>query len=369
MGKGDTRLKHTESEVLKLQEELERLRSENARLSAFFGYASDAFIVLNSNRKIIEMNEAAMELTGYINGQGMHCGDLFKCHDEQGRALRDELCFGSCTLNDEKSLPYTEMILRHPAGHSYHVSVSYSYIPVANGDVFLLMVMRDLTTKKRLEQELMVKNELEITLKERERLSRDLHDGLVQSLAFLGLKSKMALSQLDSEQVTRARNSVEEITSVVQESYSEVRQALYDLRTPATEDLAGYLGDYLQNFTLQTKIENSMEVADDFPKCHNQRTSIHVLKVVQEAIANVRKHAKATHVTLRLLTCDHEVLIMIDDNGQGFEVGKPTNDGIVHYGLTTMGERMHLIGGRIEVQSEPGQGTKISLYLNQQLFQ
>ena len=341
-GKGVDRLKQTETDILNMQQELEALRAENARLSAFFGYASDAFIVLDSQRRIVEMNQAAMDLTGYTTGRGLHCGDLFKCRDEQGRALRDELCFGSCSLHNQESLPYTEMVLQHAAGHTYHVTVSYSYIPMANGEVYLLMVMRDLTLKKRLEQELLTKNELEITLKERERLSRDLHDGLVQSLAFLGLKSKMALSQLDSEQYQRARNSVDEITSVVQESYSEVRQALYDLRTPATEDLRPICANIYKMSPCKPKIENKVETDESFPKCTNPRTAIHVLKAVQEAIANTRKTRARYTGDRALATRGHEALIEIEDNGRGFEVGSPATDGIVHYGLTTMEERMQL---------------------------
>lgn len=348
--------------------ELERLRAENARLNAFFGNASDAFIVLDERRKILQMNEAATQLTGFQFGEGLHCGDVFMCRDEEGTALRDELCFGRCSFENKKSHPYVEMLLTHRDGTAFPVSVSYSYIPLPDGRENLLMVMRDLTIKKRLEQEQLAKNELEITLKERERLSRDLHDGLVQSLAFLGLKSKMAYSQLENGNGERALQSMEEIKSVIQESYSEIRQALYDLRTPITEDVVGYLMEYAQNFTLQTKIEATCVADENFPKFNNARTSIHVLKVVQEAMNNVRKHAQATAVAIHLHDRPAEVEIEIKDNGRGFDIQNPREDGVVHYGLTTMEERMHLIGGRVKVETEPGQGTRVSLFLRKDLL-
>jgi len=358
----------TEAKLMQLEAEVARLRAENAKLSSFYHHASDAFIVLDEQRTIVAMNDAARRLTGFEHGEGLHCGDLFRCHDEQGNQLRDTLCFGRCTLELEASTPYVEMMLKHRDGHPYSVSVSYSFIPSETGRPHLLMVLRDLTVKKRLEQEQLAKNELEITLKERERLSRDLHDGLVQCLAFLGLKAKLAINQMESTSYERVKDSLNEMADVLNESYSEVRQALYDLRTPITADLASYLDEYLQNFTLQTRIETELHTDEQFPSCHNARTSIHVLKVVQEALTNVRKHSAATRVSVQLTREGETVRIAICDNGRGFEVGQPSDDGLVHYGLTTMEERMQLIGGHINVRSQMGAGTEVVLVLPCSLF-
>lgn len=195
---------------------------------------------------------------------------------------------------------------------------------------------------------------------ERSLLAQELHDSIAQSLAFLKIQIQLlrsAVAQGEAEAISR---TVDEIESGVLESYGDVRELLMHFRTRAdSEDIEPALRTTLRKFQLQTGTATHIEVKGHGVALPND-VQIQVLHIVQEALSNVRKHARAQSVHLRVVqapTWSFEV----QDDGMGFDATAPFDDS--HVGMRIMAERAERIGAALSVQSKPGTGTTIRLCL------
>lgn len=147
----------------------------------------------------------------------------------------------------------------------------------------------------------------------------------------------------------------------MQESYDDVRELLVHFRTRARHaDIDAAIVTVLERFELQSGIATELEHAGSLMRVADDE-GIQVLHIIQEALANVRKHAQARHVRVAI---DHEktqIRIRIEDDGIGFDPGQTPSE--KHIGLSIMRERAARIGGKLNVVSAPGQGTCLSLLL------
>ena len=198
---------------------------------------------------------------------------------------------------------------------------------------------------------------------ERGLLAQELHDSIAQSLAFLKIQVQLlrtAISRSDPESVQHA---VDEIDTGVKESYSDVRELLVHFRTRAdAEEIEPALRTTLHKFHNQTGVATDIEIEGHGVALPND-VQVQVLHVVQEALSNIRKHAHATSVKLRVLQAPTWRFEVTDD-GVGFETAESIDDG--HVGLRIMSERARRIGGELSVTSRPGRGTTVSLALVRQ---
>jgi len=195
---------------------------------------------------------------------------------------------------------------------------------------------------------------------ERGLLAQELHDSIAQSLAFLKIQVQLlrsAVSRSDADAVQRA---VDEIDTGVKESYSDVRELLVHFRTRAdAEEIEPALRTTLHKFRNQTGVAADIEIEGHGVALPND-VQVQVLHVVQEALSNIRKHARASSVKLRVLQAPTWRFEVTDD-GVGFETEGLVDDG--HVGLRIMSERARRIGGELSVTSRRGQGTTVSLAL------
>ncbi len=202
--------------------------------------------------------------------------------------------------------------------------------------------------------------EQQAVLQERTRLAREIHDVLAQSLAYMRWKMYQMDRWIQEGNQERLLQEVNILRQVVEESYQEVREAIEGLRLPLDEkrSFTEALEEYARRFALRTGIAVDMDLQPivlPFP------TRIQLLRVVQEALANVRKHAQATRVTL---TLTHETLgirLGIRDNGVGFDLERVQRQR--RFGLYTMEERVRSLGGDFRIYSEPGEGTLVEVFL------
>ncbi|GAA4345788.1 type IV pili methyl-accepting chemotaxis transducer N-terminal domain-containing protein [Variovorax defluvii] len=196
---------------------------------------------------------------------------------------------------------------------------------------------------------------------ERGLLARELHDSIAQSLAFLKIQVQLMRDALAAGDDTQVRHVLGEIDIGVRESYGDVRELLMHFRTRASsEDIEPALLTTLRKFEHHSGLKASLRMAGQgLPLLPD--TQIQVLHIVQEALSNVRKHARASRVWLDVQQTPQWRLEVRDDG-----LGLPEGDGAAdetHVGLRIMAERAERLGAQLEVLSSPGRGTSVVLTL------
>jgi two-component system nitrate/nitrite sensor histidine kinase NarX len=198
-------------------------------------------------------------------------------------------------------------------------------------------------------------------MQERARLARETHDGLAQTLGFLKLQGAQLKSFLARGEYDRALQNAETMHNTLSEAYQDARQAIDGLRlSPSDCGLPGWLEQTAQEFSDLTGtqvaiVDNTLEV--NLPiEYHAQ-----LIRIVQEALSNVRKHSKAEQVSLACFQDGSDLILEVQDNGKGFM----PNDGLAfsQHGLKGMRERADLIGADFQVISRPGEGTTVRVRL------
>jgi len=194
---------------------------------------------------------------------------------------------------------------------------------------------------------------------ERARIARELHDTLEQELAGIGMQLDLAASRI-ATQPERARQPVEMALQMLRRSQAEARRSIMNLRSGLLDqqDLAQALHELAPTLKRPGRPPVDIEITGT-PRKLATSLEHNLLRIVQEALNNIFKHAGATEVRVRL---DYEaecIRLEIQDNGSGFE---PQNaGGGAHFGLRGMRERAGKVGGKFTVESAPGAGTRITI--------
>ncbi len=191
--------------------------------------------------------------------------------------------------------------------------------------------------------------------RERNRLARDLHDGVLQSL--LALRLNLNMLQADEERPARH----EQLALLLDESAAaidELRRVAYDLRSADLErnGFSGAVRRCLERAAARMGIAAEARL-DDAPAM-TAKVADHLYRIAQEALQNVEKHSRATAVRLVFRAAAGEYILELHDNGCGFEASSPAGPGL---GLATMRERAALLGGTAEIRSRSGAGTQVTI--------
>ncbi|MDR7418725.1 MAG: GAF domain-containing sensor histidine kinase [Armatimonadota bacterium] len=198
-------------------------------------------------------------------------------------------------------------------------------------------------------------------LEERDRLGREMHDSLGQSLGLLNLKVKLVEDLVAAGRIAEAQEELAQARQTIREAYDEVRHAILGLRTSgAREDLEVALRVQVARFREQARLPVTLDVRGVIPPVP-ALAAVQITRIVQEALTNVRKHAQATTVTVALWVEDGRLCVQVSDDGRGFDVAATTAEAGARFGLETMRERAEGIGGTLDIRSTPGRGTTIAL--------
>ncbi len=194
------------------------------------------------------------------------------------------------------------------------------------------------------------------TLEERARLAREIHDGLAQHLWFAKLKFERLSSTLSEDE----RPLAEEVTQALDAAIIEAREALVTMRSSLEEDVpfSDMLVRTVDDFESSSGLRAEFTASTGIPSSFAPRVQVELLRIVSEALNNVRKHADATIVRITAEVHDGELLITITDNGRGFDQNEAFDRGM---GLQGMHERARLVGGSLLVRSELSGGTTIEV--------
>lgn len=198
-------------------------------------------------------------------------------------------------------------------------------------------------------------------LEERDRLAREMHDSLGQSLGYLNLKAKLVEDLVSAGRSQDAQEELGQIRLTIHEAYDEVRHAILGLRTAGVQqDLEATLRSQTGRFREQAGIPVEFEVKGSLPSIP-ALAAVQVTRIVQEALTNVRKHAQAETVRVDLVVGDGRLAVRVADDGRGFDLEAVQAAAGARFGLETMRERAESIGGTLEISSAPGQGTIVAI--------
>lgn len=183
---------------------------------------------------------------------------------------------------------------------------------------------------------------------ERQRMARELHDTLAQGLTGITLQLEAARAHLERDNVPRTLAIVDQAVAGARATLASSRQAIDDLRRNP-DDLASEIGMRAARFTRDTGIRSSVEIGGEVALPGSTRE--HLLRILDEALANVAQHADAGQVLVQFSDGGDGLRLQVTDDGRGFA---PDAVGSGHYGLLGMRERAGLIGGTLAVESQPG---------------
>jgi len=326
----------------------EALRESEARYRALFEHANDAIFTLREDR-FIDCNERVMEYFGVTKEQivGRTPFDFSPAEQPDGRDSK------------EKGLELIELALqgnpqRFEWRHSRHdgslfdAEVSLNRVELPD-EVLLHAIVRDVTDRKEAE---------EAAREERQRLARDLHDAVSQTLWSANLIAEV-LPGLWEQDVATGRERLARLSQLIKGALAEMRALLLELRpgslaqTPLDELLRN-LADVTAS---RTQADVALRVDTECQLPHEVHNTLY--RIAQEAMNNVTRHAAATEVEVQLRCEPDHVTLSVSDNGRGFDtLQTPAGQ---HLGLGIMRERADEIGATLEISSQPNRGTQITV--------
>lgn len=218
---------------------------------------------------------------------------------------------------------------------------------------------------ERLERERRTYKEAVLSLKERERIAREMHDGVAQNLAVLKIEAYKLKDVCDRHDDAAMKEEIAILETLLNQTYLEVRQTLYDLRASRRLDEGFWptIERQAQDFERSNGIRVILQPLNPPDELWNELASMQILRIIQEALANVRKHAHARRVDICCERSGRVIRFTIQDDGQGFLTGDQEVDPQDHYGLAVMKERAEAIGGSLTIFSQPGEGTIVTLVI------
>ena len=200
-------------------------------------------------------------------------------------------------------------------------------------------------------------------IEERTTLANELHDSLAQTLASLRFQVRMLDETLEQSDAHKgARGELERIRNGLDEAHTELRELLNSFRAPMDErGLESAVQKLIERFRQEAGVSIFFQ-----KRCRHVNLGaseeMQILRIIQECLANIRKHAKA-HTVRVLLTCSNEgqYVLLVEDDGVGFDDARPDGKPGEHIGLSIMDERASRLGAKLRIESEPGEGTRVEL--------
>jgi len=220
---------------------------------------------------------------------------------------------------------------------------------------------RNYRKRRRAEQDLFARQLLSSQEAERKRIAGELHDGIGQTLVVIRNRAQLGLR--DGDDPAGTRRHMEEILEATGDGIEEVRKVAYNLR-PYQLDRLG-LTRAIEALVEQAAASTGMTIAsrlDPLDGVFARDDEIAVYRIVQEALSNMLRHAQASSATVEARVADGKIEIAVEDDGRGFDAAAFPADR-PGMGLSGIAERARILGGRHTVQSSPGRGTRIAVWL------
>lgn len=333
--------------------------------AAFRGYDDAVFIVDLPERTVAECNEAAEEMFGYPRDELVGESTL-KLHVDREQYERFDEISGN-QLRRGGSFR-GEFRMRRRDGSTFPTEHSITFVETDSGEPdYSLSIVRDISERKQRQEELERSRKLLrryarhlTTAQEEERaaVAREIHDELGQSLTAL----KLQLEELrnGNGDATARREKLEKSLELLRSTIGQVRDLSSSLRPSALDSLGLWesLAQLVRTFREQTGLSAEFDTSGSLGHVDPDR-QIHVYRVVQEALTNVARHARAEHVRVDVRRRGEGWVVRVLDDGVGVEADPL--EGTAGHGLVGMRERARLLGGDLDVAKRPEGGTEVRL--------
>ncbi len=307
---------------------------------------TSAVLILDECNRIMDLNPAAEVFFGIKadKAAGRVFDDAIRDWPELAAAIR------------EKNAKHCELI----SGERHYEAYISDLIDGRKAAGYIV-VIQDVTANKAIQRQLIQHQHAMLVLRERERLARELHDSLGQVLGYTNIQIETVRNLLEAGQLSAANRALVRLSQVVSEANTEVREFIYEVKTTALfkkgffSALDQCLSHYEEHFNIRVHLNNPDNLTEEDLELS---AGVQLFRIIQEALTNVRKHARTDHATITFEKTDSHILVIISDDGAGFDLGDHT-DGHFSYGLAVMQERVKQIGGEFRIETAPGRGTTI----------
>jgi PAS domain S-box-containing protein len=339
----------------------EELRIAYEELKQIFDTATDGMRVIDREFNILRINTTFSRLTGITKDEavGKKCYEVFG-----GPVCHTPNCTLTRVLGGEELVEF-EVERERSDGSRIPCIIRAAPIQGPEGDVIgIVEDFKDISERKLMEEHirLLPQKLLQAQEKARQRIARDLHDQIAQDLFTVKIACETLFDDKPSVPAEK-RHRLLDLTRMVQGSIVAVRNLAHDLRPPGLDQrgLARTVSQYCQDFSDRHGVSVDFHAAGLDGLKLDFDTEINLYRLVQEALNNVKKHANAKQVTVRMIGSSPNIVLRIEDDGKGFDVNDRLASAVneKRLGLLSMEERVRLLAGQMRIHSRAMEGTRI----------
>ncbi|MGD9081903.1 MAG: PAS domain S-box protein [Desulfobacterales bacterium] len=341
----------------------EALRKSEEQYRNIFKNIQDVYYEVTLDGIILEASPSIKDISLYKREEiiGKSLSDIYVDPKNRDEFLKE-------LLKKEKVTDYEALLIDKDGSQAY-CSITAKLVRDKQGNpVKIIGSLRNITERKQAEEHINILTQelMRAQENERQRISRDLHDHVAQELSAVEIGFE-TLFDHQPEISPEIRRRISEMSRTLQKSIKAIRDVSYDLRPPVLDEmgLVETLVQYCHDFSEDNGINVDFHSAGMKGLHLDFDTEINLYRMIQEGLTNIKKHADADHVTIRLVAAFPNIILRIKDNGKGFNVQKrmATITKEKRMGIHSMVQRAKLLQGEMEIQSRPMLGTKISITL------
>ncbi|HEY0826012.1 MAG TPA: PAS domain-containing sensor histidine kinase, partial [Ramlibacter sp.] len=329
-----------------------------ARLAGLLDSAMDGIVSVDDSQRIVMYNRAAEKMFGWtareVQGKPL---DLLLPERFRGGHNQQVRRFGATGTTSRRMGDNTVLYALRKDGTEFPIDASISQLQTPEGKLYTV-ILRDVTERVRAREELasFAAESAGVREQEKSRIARELHDELAQSLTALKMDTIWMRDHIPAGDAS-AQEKIAAMLAMLDTAVASVRRIAADLRPLVLDDL-GFIPAIewvAQNFTQRTGVPCDLQVDDTLELEEPFATG--VFRMVQESLANVGKHARATKVEVEVRARGEDLLLRVQDDGIGFRPNAPRKPQSL--GLVGLRERAMLMRGEVKVESAPGTGTTV----------
>jgi PAS domain S-box-containing protein len=320
-----------------------------------FDVTSDAIIVIDASQHIVQFNRGAERIFNYRANEVLGEPLRVLLPERFANAHQTHVVQFGASLERSREMGERRAILgRRKDGSEFPATAGISKL-AQDGHQLFAVILRDVTEQHRLEAESRARSTQAAVAIERNRLARELHDAVTQSLFSASIMAEV-LPQLWESDPVKGLAQLHDIRQLTRSALAEMRTLLLELRPTAIID--GKLGDLLTQLADATHCRSGIPVTVSADEQRRLPGDVQVAfyRIAQEALHNVSKHSQAKTASVHVSLLPRRASLLVHDDGCGFEY---TGIGATHLGLRIMHERAEEVGATVQIDSTPGQGTDV----------